>query len=318
MRAHLRRLFNTVMGWVPAGVIRVLLKTFADCPGLGLRAGFRVYPRRYDSPLVDPAEVDRGRLDRPRSLPGIRFDLGAIEAWVEQLRPYGPELETLPRAPGSRNVVWSETYPSIDTAFLYAMLRHLKPRRYIEVGCGCSSRVSSLALRRNEAEGHTCRATYIEPYPGPRLAGVDLFGDLLVERIEQVPLATFTELQERDVLFIDTSHVIKCQNDVEYELLHILPSLRRGVYVHIHDIFTPYDIAEEFVLGPRAYWGAFNEQYAVECLLSGGDAFRVVLPLHYLGRDHRALAERLIPGVTDRGQALWLVKQTDPLPRERP
>ena len=79
----------------------------------------------------------------------------------------------------------------------------------------------------------------------------------------------FSELKAGDVLFIDTSHVLKCQNDVEWELLHILPSLKPDVHVHIHDIYTPYEQPEDWLLGRYAP-GASNEQYAVECLLSGG------------------------------------------------
>ncbi len=72
------------------------------------------------------------------------------------------------------------------------------------------------------------------------------------------------------MLFIDTSHVIKVQNDVEFELIHLLPSLKSGVIVHVHDIFTPYDYPAEWLIGSGPNRGGNNEQYALECLLSGG------------------------------------------------
>jgi hypothetical protein len=137
---------------------------------------------------------------------------------------------------------------------------------------------------------------------------VELYGELLVKKVEEVPLDFFRELGTDDVLFIDTSHVLKCQNDVEWELLHILPSLNSGVMIHIHDIYTPYEQPHEWLLGRYAP-GAVNEQYAVEALLSGGSSFEICLPLHLIGRESPELVERLLGcGCVDRGQAFWIRK----------
>jgi len=308
MRLLLRRLFDGLVSCVPVFLVRGLMKTFARHPELSLSAGFRVYPQTFFSPLVNPQEIDRVKLEQKRDLPGVRIERAVVESMVRQVSPYASELDCLPRIPGTRNVTWSETYPTPDSGFLYCLLRQLKPRRYIEVGCGYSSNVSSKALRRNKAEGHDCKAVYIEPYPGPRLEGFELFGELWVKRIEDVPNSFFQQLQAGDVLFIDTSHVIKTQNDVEYELLHILPALNAGVYIHIHDIFTPFDLPAEFVLGPRDFWGFMNEQYALECLLSCTDRFEIILPLHFMQREYPALIESVVPGATDRAQAFWVRK----------
>ena len=306
MRRLLRCVFDGLVACVPASLVRGLLKTFALRPDFSLRAGFRVYPQTFFSPIVDSREIDRLKLNAKRDLPGIRIDRAVVESTVKQISSAAGELDCLPRTPGTRNVTWSETYPTPDSAFLYCLLRHLKPRRYVEVGCGFSSCVSSKALRRNKAEGFDCKTIYIEPYPGERLQGFELFGDLWVKRIEEVPVDFFQQLEAGDVLFIDTSHVIKTQNDVEYELLHILPTLKPGVYVHIHDIFTPFDLPEEWVIGPRSYWGVVNEQYALECLLSCTDKFEIILPLHLMQRENPELIERIVPGATDRAQAFWI------------
>jgi hypothetical protein len=191
------------------------------------------------------------------------------------------------------------------------MLRHLKPKRYIEVGCGYSSRVSAAALKRNEAEGHVCKALFIEPYPPPYLEEMKLPGEFLKEKIENVPLGRFQELEAGDVLFIDTSHVIKVQNDVECELLHVLPSLKAGVNVHVHDIMTPYDYPEEWLVGSGPNRGGNNEQYALECLMSGGGDWEVLLPVHLLWREQRVELGKLVKS-EDRPAAFWMRKAAGP------
>lgn len=306
IKAKLRNTLNGILRMIPKCLHTALLKSYADMPDLTLGSNFRCYPQDFTSPLVNPADVDLEKLHGKRSLPGIDVNLEKIAAFIEPLSRYILELDWMERKADGK-VAWHETYTTLDSAVLYSLLRHLKPRRFIEVGCGCSSLVSSEAIRNNRREGADCEVTFIEPYPGPRLDGIDLAGDLLVKKIEEVPIDYFSSLNEGDVLFIDTSHVIKCQNDVEYELLHILPSLKSGVYVHIHDIYTPYDQPKDWLLD-RKYIGHANEQYAVECLLSGGDDFELLAPLYWLGKDHPELVADFLNGADDRGQAIWIKK----------
>ena len=195
----------------------------------------------------------------------------------------------------------------MDAVTLYSMIRHIKPKRLIEVGCGYSSRCSAAALKRNLAEGSPCEATYIDPYPSPVLAGIELPGKFVKQKIERIPLEVFQALESGDVLFIDTSHVIKMQNDCEYEFIHVLPSLKPGVYVHIHDIYTPFDYPVDWSVGPGTQRGASNEQYAMECLLSGGGDWETVLPVHQLWREQRQLLAPM-GGTDDRPTAYWIRK----------
>jgi hypothetical protein len=307
MKAYLRKKFDFLFGMAPRFLHTGLLKSYANQPELTLRSGFRCFPQVFYSPLVNPAEIDTSKLGEKRDLPGIEIDMNKVAEWVEKIAVYAPEFRWAPRDEVTGLVPWAETYTTLDSVCLYCLLRYLKPRRYIEVGCGVSSGVSSEALRANEREGVKAEAFYIEPYPGPRLEGVDLYGELLVKKVEEVPLDFFRQLAADDVLFIDTSHVLKCQNDVEWELLHILPSLNPGVMIHIHDIYTPYEQPGEWLLGRYAP-GAVNEQYAVEALLSGGSRFEVCLPLHLMGREYPGLVEQLLGRPVDRGQAFWIRK----------
>jgi Methyltransferase domain len=308
MKLHLRNCLNALARLAPDSLSRLMLKAYGDQPLIALNAGYRVFPRVFYSPIVDPSEVNVDKLTARRQLPGIKFDMAAYAELISELSIFTGELEVFPRTTSGDCILWTDTYPSFDSSALYCMIRHLKPKRYIEVGCGFSSRISSEALRRNASEGSPCEVTYIEPYPGSRLDGFELYGQLLVQTIQDTPLSMFSSMGQGDILFIDTSHVIKCQNDVEYELLHILPSLNKGVYIHIHDISTPYDQRTDWIVGPGDTSGAANEQYALECLLSGGDSFKVVLPLHLLQKDARPTLERLYPGASDNAQAFWIEK----------
>lgn len=309
-RAALRHSGNALLGLVPARVARLLLKGFSDRPELAEAAGFTVVPTLFYSPVVQVHEVDRARLLEPRPLPGVDLRLASGLALVGELATaFGPELAAIPRHRTGDQRAWFEngTYADFDAATLYAMLRRLKPRRYVEVGCGFSTRFSTLALERNAMEGAACEAHFIEPYPSPNLLEQTLPGPLLRQSIQSVSPKLFASLQAGDVLFIDTSHVLRTQNDVEFELLRVLPGLAPGVWIHIHDIFTPYDYPEEWIFGaPRA---GNNEQYAVECLLSGGGRFQVELPLFSLWKERRIALDPLCPGAKDRPAAFWLTRQ---------
>jgi hypothetical protein len=185
------------------------------------------------------------------------------------------------------------------------MIRHFKPTTYVEIGCGYSSAVSSRACEHNKKEGINTTAKYIEPYPSERLDLNELKGELIVKRIQDIPLEFFAGLESRDILFIDTSHVMKCQSDVEWEILRILPSLQRGVMVHIHDIYTPYEYPLEWLQNNYAP-GLYNEQYALEALLSGGERFRTLFPLHSLCREIPDQIRAWFGAGADSSRSYWI------------
>jgi hypothetical protein len=197
-------------------------------------------------------------------------------------------------------------FGDFDAAALHAVVRHLKPKRYIELGCGWSSYISSHALERNLKEGHPCDAVYADPEPRRDLKELLALGRVLTQRVQEVPLELFTALDSGDILFIDTSHVLKVQSDVEHQLLRILPSLKPGVWIHFHDFFSPYDYPEEWVRMPVRF--ALNEQYGVECLLSGGHRYQVELPLFLLWKEQQGVLRDLFPRGGEAPRSFWIRK----------
>lgn len=159
------------------------------------------------------------------------------------------------------------------------MVRWLQPRQIIEVGAGWSTLVSAGAMARN---GRVTLTT-IDPY-APQYAAVKGV-DVIREPVELTDLSLFATLSENDLLFIDSSHVARTGGDVNFLYLEVLPRLRSGVVVHIHDIYLPYEYPRIYSQRERSrfFW---NEQYLLQAFLALNPAFRVELASYLVFRDH--------------------------------
>jgi hypothetical protein len=178
------------------------------------------------------------------------------------------------------------SFESGDAEALYYFVRGCKPRKVVEIGAGSSSLLIHAALKLNELEGKFGEHIIIEPYENPWLE--KLGSTVIRERVEEVDFSLFKSLAEGDILFIDSSHVVRAQNDCVFEYTELLPSLPSGVVVHIHDIFTPYDYPEEWLNKGIKLWA---EQYLVEALLLNGDHWEVLAPLNWLSQEHGLFKE---------------------------
>src|SRR5262249_30697608 len=137
-----------------------------------------------------------------------------------------------------------------------------------------STLLSADALRRNRVDGDSCRLIAIEPYPSPEFeAELSSAVELWCVPVQEVALSEFQSLDENDILFIDSSHVCKIGSDVQYVFLEVLPRLRPGVVVHVHDIFMPVEYPKQWVLGWHRFW---NEQYLLQTFLTFNSMFEVL------------------------------------------
>ena len=192
-----------------------------------------------------------------------------------------------------------------DALILHGMLRHCRPQRLVEVGSGHSS-----AMILDTVEhylGGKTEVTFIEPYPellSSLLRAADHERVTIVPtQIQDVPLEVFTALQSGDVLFIDSTHVLKTGSDVAWLYANILPNLNEGVYVHIHDVFYPFEYRREWVLEGRAW----TEAYLVRAFLTLNSDFEIVLFSDWLANLHEARIEAELPAMlANTGAALWL------------
>lgn len=198
-----------------------------------------------------------------------------IETVFESILKWADELKPLPREL-SGGFYWNnDMFPPLDAIVLYGMLREFKPKRLLEIGSGFSTEIALLASRHSETVVHC-----VEPYPSSRLLAVEpRLGSLIRLPIQKIEPSLFTELQDGDFLFIDTTHTVKIDSDVNYLIFNVLPRLNSGVFVHIHDIFLPYEYPKRWYDEISIFW---NEQYLLLAYLLENPDYEIVLPNHLI------------------------------------
>jgi hypothetical protein len=238
---------------------------------------------------------------------GINFNDEEHRRWLTDAMPrHLPEFD-YPDSPPSDGTSHSyyTTNPAfawLDSRMLFSVLRELRPRRLIEVGSGYSSLLAADVNTRflNGALELTC----IEPYPMDFLVdGVTGISRLIQQKVQDVPLETFDALESGDILFIDSSHVAKTGSDVNYLYLQVLPRLKAGVVVHIHDIFFPHDYPKHWVMELGYNW---NEQYVVQAMLMFSSGFEVMFCCSYAMARFPELVGQAVGGPPFGGGSLWI------------
>lgn len=165
----------------------------------------------------------------------------------------------------------------VDAFVLYAMIRNKKPRVFIEIGSGESTKISLLALSKNEDEGFACQLTAIEPFPKRFLKEIENKNFKLIQSDVQDIDVDF--LAQADILFIDSSHVAKIGSDVNYEILDIVPRLKVGALVHWHDIMIPVNYSKSWIEHGNKFW---NESYMVHAFMLYNKSFKVIWASKYM------------------------------------
>lgn len=269
-------------------------------------ARYAVIPRDFNSPLPDVERLGGNFWDTPRSMSGVALAIEeAIELLTERLAPYIGEFERPPDRPGYTFA--AGTYAVVDAEILYAMVRWLKPRAIVELGSGASSHFIQMAARRNADEGRRLDHRIFDPYPFTASPLGAVQGAVVTAvRAEELDPQLVTELlDEGDVLFVDTTHTVKAGGDVDHIFSAIIPRLAPGVWVHIHDVFLPYEYPRTWVVNDRRLWA---EQYLVHAFLAFNFAFRVRFPAMAVSRAAPETLAELVPGfsLAARPGAFWI------------
>lgn len=259
------------------------------------RLGVHVTPNHFYFPVPDTRSLDETLWKRQSELVGIDLDEAAqIELLASFAAEFRNEYEAFPREPTGvphQFFLGNTRFDAVDAEILYCMIRRFRPARVFEIGSGYSTYLSAQALLKNrDAHGQPAELIACEPYPGPVLqAGFPGLSRLIAARVQDVPLTEFERLDSGDILFIDSSHVLKIGSDVQYEFLEILPRLKKGVLVHVHDIFLPAEYPRAWVLEQHKFW---NEQYLLQAFLSFNSAYKVLWGGSFMHLEHpHALSE---------------------------
>ena len=255
------------------------------------RAGLHVTADHFYEPIPNVAMLADEYVDSARPCVGIDFRFGEAErTLLDVLGNFGNEFSASARRLGFRERNLS--YAGVDAALLYCFVRERQPTRVLEIGQGVSTRIMLAALDDNARESGN-KASFLTIDPFDRLdhfsAGSDIRVNLDRMRtpLQKVPPHLWEELDGRDFVFIDSSHVHKFGSDVELIFDQVLPTLATGVAAHLHDIFSPYHYPRDWYVRSKRFW---NEGYHLENFLRFNSAFRVVLPTHHLVRDSAGLA----------------------------
>ena len=273
-----------------------------------------VFPIRdhYYEPMFNPARLRRP-LDQDRLLPGIDFNVQEQLGLLEKFSCAG-ELTRIPKAAtaGHRYYYHNDNFGPGDAEYLYSLIRLIRPRRIIEIGSGFSTLMARNAIAANLLEDgvYQCQHVCIEPYEMgwlEQLDGVEVIRDV----VEEADRNLFLELAANDILFIDSSHVVRPQGDVVCEYLEILPILKSGVLVHIHDVFTPKDYPAIWVKDQVRIW---NEQYLVEAFLTANRDFKIIGALNFLKHHYPEKIARVLPVLAEERDrceptSLWIARR---------
>ena len=257
-----------------------------------------VAPGHFYSPLTTSGDVDRAL--SWTDAPGIDLAEERQRTLAVRLRPVLDEPSS-----GPRYIAENSMYGPADAAIYRGMLRELRPTRVIEVGSGYST---AAALDEADVNPHLSELeiTCIEPFP-ERLLGL-LGGadrkriELITEPVQAVSLDLYEKLRPRDVLFIDSTHVVKPGSDVVWLVLHVLPRLPAGVVVHFHDIFWPFSYPAEWLRQHRDW----SEAYLLHAFLLGNANWEIMLFSSWLWQHQH----QFVPAGLAREEpgSLWLQK----------
>ncbi len=215
--------------------------------------------------------------------------------WI--IRPAGRETSSM-------HPVWNNGFlPGLDIVGIYTLLSVFRPEKYIEIGSGNSTKVAYKAKREQNLD-----TKIISIDPMPRTEIDELADKIIREPFENIDFDLVTELNENDILFVDNSHRILPNSDSMVFFLEILPRLKKGVIVHLHDVYLPYDyppfMCERF----------YSEQYGLAMfLLANPGKYTPLLPNYFVHQDGE-LSQLLEPlwdhpnlkGVEKHGGSFWL------------
>lgn len=260
------------------------------------RVGIFPISDHYYEPLFNTQTL-KNLLSTARSLPGIDWVDAEQVALLEKLN-FADELKGLPQSRTSDTEFYinNKSFGAGDAEYWYSLIRAVKPKRIIEIGSGNSTLMAFRALKKNRENDadYRCEHICIEPYEQPWLEKTG--AKIIRERVEDIPLSFFAQLENSDILFIDSSHIIRPQGDVLHEYLQILPTLNPGVIVHVHDIFSPHDYPKAWLVDQVRFW---NEQYLLEAFLTQNDHWGILGGLNYLRHRHFNELKAVCPYLTE-------------------
>lgn len=272
----------------------------------------------FYSPVVDPASpfVRQAMEDAERTMmsqtpiPAVTVDDQTMHATFANLMRWYAEMPfPVEKAEGLRYYFENPAFSYADAFVLYGMIRTLRPKRIVEIGCGYSTCVIFDTLDRfmEPRPEISC----FDPYPDVPYALTSpddpLRQAIQALPLQQIPDEVFSSLEAGDILFIDSSHIGKTGSDVLDYMFRALPLVKPGVYIHIHDIAYPFEYSEEWAVTENRSW---NEGYFLRAFLMYNQAFEIVFWNHYYIQKFTAKVLEQAPlCLKNGGASIWLLRR---------
>jgi predicted O-methyltransferase YrrM len=266
-----------------------------------------VAPGHFYSPIPSLEDIERAINAAPlESYGGIDLGEDRQLALLERLSKYYAEVPfPAEKKEGFRFAFHNPSYSWGDAIILFCMIRELKPRRILEIGSG---HTSALILDTNERyfDG-SIECTFVEPHP--ELLFSLLRPDeerrqrLIPKKLQDVDLTLFDALETGDILFVDSSHVVKAGSDCQLLFSDILPRLNPGTLIHFHDVYDRFDYPAEWLREGRGW----NEQYILRAFLQFNSEFWIKLYTAYMVTRYREWFEKHMPNcLRNSGAQIWI------------
>ncbi len=284
---------------------KAIKKSFPFWQSLGLH----IVANHFYEPIPDTRALRDFNFSKISTMDGININDEAMHDLAKKFLNYEKEFADLSDnlKDGIPSFTFgNESFESVDAEMLYLLMRSLKPNLIVEIGSGQSTIISAHALALNKIEGTPGKLIAIEPYPN-KIISQGLSGMTLVKsKIQDVELQLFERMSENDILFIDSSHVAKVGSDVLWEFFEIIPKIKKGVYIHFHDIFLPVEYPKNWVLKDYKFW---NEQYVLRAFLMYNNTFEVIWAGQYMHQKHSDFLKTIFKSYSENKSlpgSLWI------------
>ncbi len=268
-------------------------------------------PGHYYSPIPDVKELTKEAAVLFDNKKPEAIDLNEVKQ-LELFHKFIPHYNEFPfnnNASGKyRYAVPKSFFTYTDAVVLYAMIRSFQTKKIVEIGSGYSS-VLMLDINQYYFNNNQ-QLTFIDP-DFKRLKKLMKSDDdknctLIEKKVQESDLECFLSLAENDILFIDSSHVSKTGSDLNYLIFKILPLLNKGVLVHFHDVYYPFEYPSKLVLEEKLAW---NEAYLLRAFLMYNPMFEIAYFNNYIYKKHSDLLKEKMPEcMKDEGASLYIRK----------
>lgn len=262
---------------------------------MGQRFGVSMQPRHFYSDIPDFNALKRDdSWRRPWSMVGVRGrEIGPQADFARAcLEPHADRIQDANVYDEACRRNGEGGYGPVEGAFLYGLIRTKRPARIVQVGCGVATAIILQAIEHDPT--YRPKMLCVEPYPTDFLRAEHKAGriELLAERAQVTDLSRLTDLEAGDLLFIDSTHTVTPGSEVLRLFYEVLPRLKPGVMVHVHDIYLPYDYSPGIL---RSEFFTNRENVVLLAFLCMNSGYRILACQSMLHLEAADELRRLVP-----------------------